>query len=312
MKILIVCSSRARNEGFFTSEQAANLRDKEHVVELFFMKGRGISGYLFSWLPLIKKIIAFKPDIVHAHYGLSGFVAVLQPFRPVVVTVHGGDIYEKRNIFFTEIACLMARGVIIVNEEMRALLWRKKGVFLIPCGVDISFFSPGDGIASRKALNYDAEEVIVLFSSRFTRPVKNYELAKEAISLSVWKPRLIELVNIPREQMPLFLNSADVVLVSSFYEGSPQIVKEAMAMNVPVVSTNVGDMRINFGETAGYFLAGFNSTEMALMIDKAISFRRKNHSTRGRGRIIELGFDSDTVTSKLIRMYSEISSQTIK
>jgi teichuronic acid biosynthesis glycosyltransferase TuaC len=309
MKILIVCSSRARNEGFFTSEQAMALRNRGHSVELFYMNGKGVYGYLASWLPLIRKIARFRPDIVHAHYGLSGFVAVFQLFRPVVITVHGGDIYAGRNALFTQIACLMASGVIVVNEEIKKVLWRKGNVYLIPCGVDISFFVPGDSASAREVLNYDRDEALVLFSSRFSRPVKNYELASEAIALSEWKPRLIELVNIDREQMPLILNAVDAVLLTSHYEGSPQIIKEAMALNVPVVSTDVGDIKTNFGGLDGYFISGFDPSGMALLIDSAISFRRNNHSTGGRERIIELGLDSDTITTQLIKIYSDISGK---
>jgi len=308
MKILMVCSSRARNEGFFTSEQAEALRDKGHTVELFFMKGGGLSGYISSWLPLLRRIIRFRPGILHAHYGLSGFIAVLQPFRPVVITVHGGDIYVKRNALITQVACLMASRVIVVNEEMKRMLWRKRGVELIPCGVDLSLFTPGNSVSSRDALHYNSEEILVLFSSGFRRPVKNYNLAKEAISLSVWKPKLIELVNINREQMPLLIDSADVVLVTSFYEGSPQIVKEAMAMNVPVVSTDVGDIKKNFGGLDGYFITEYKASEVASMIDRAVDFRRSNKFTRGRDRIVELGLDSDTIISRVLKLYSDISA----
>lgn len=306
MKILIICSSRAKKEGFFTLEQAESLREKGNVVDIFFMKGQGIFGYISSWLPLLRKISGFKPDLLHAHYGLSGFLAVLQPFRPVVITVHGGDIYVRRNTLITQVACLMASKVIVVNEEMKRILWRKRGVVLIPCGVDLLFFTPGESVSSRKILNFGRDEALVLFSSGFTRPVKNFNLAKEAIALSTWKPRLIELVNIKREQMPLLLNSVDVVLVTSHYEGSPQIVKEAMAMNVPVVSTDVGDIRKNFGSLEGYYIIEADATGVASGIDKAISFCRKNHSTKGRERIIDLGLDKDTVTEKLIHTYKDI------
>jgi|WetSurMetagenome_2_1015567.scaffolds.fasta_scaffold00144_15 teichuronic acid biosynthesis glycosyltransferase TuaC len=309
MKILIVCSSRARNEGFFTSEQAMALRKKGHSVELFYMKGRGVYGYLASWFPLVRKIAGFKPDILHAHYGLSGFVAVFQLFRPVVITVHGGDIYTRRNALFTQIACLMASGVIVVNEEMKKMLWRKSNVSVLPCGVDTSLFVPGDSALAREVLNYDRDEALVLFSSRFSRPVKNYELASAAIAVSEWKPRLIELVNIDREQMPMILNAVDAVLVTSHYEGSPQIIKEAMAMNVPVVSTDVGDIKKNVGGLDGYFISGFDPSGIASLIDRAISFRRNNHSTGGRERIIEMGLDSDTIISRLIKIYSDISGK---
>jgi len=306
MKILFVCSSRARSEGYFTSEQADDLRRDGHSVEFFYILKRGLWGYLISWIPLIIKIISVKPDIVHAHYGLSGFVAVLQPFKPVVLTVHGGDINEPRNARITRIACCIARHVIIVNEDMREKIRKKTRISLLPCAANTRLFSPLDRIEARHELGMDTEEPIVLFASGFDKKVKNVKLANQAISLSGLHPRFIEAYNWPRDKMPFLINAADLLLTTSYYEGSPQIVKEAMACNIPVVSTDVGDIKKNFGNIEGCFITGFDPTEIAFAIDKAINFRRSGMSTNGRDRLFVLGLDPETITAKLTGIYSSL------
>lgn len=306
MKILIVCSSRAKNEGYFIDEQVADLRSAGHQAEYFYILKRGLWGYFISWLPLVIRILVYKPDVVHAHYGLSGFIAVLQPFRPVVLTVHGGDIYDRRVARITRIAASLAGQVIAVNEDISKKIGRKQGVRVLPCAVNTKLFMPVDRGLAREKLGIDPSVPMVLFSSRFERKVKNAPLAKRAVELSVMHPVLTEVVQIPRDRMPLLINAADLLLVTSFYEGSPQIVKEAMACNIPVVSTDVGDIRKNFDDLEGYYITGFDAAAIAVKIDEAILYRRTAVETKGRARIFQVGLDTETITTALLEIYSSV------
>ncbi|MBE0666081.1 MAG: glycosyltransferase [Bacteroidales bacterium] len=310
MKILIVCSRRAKREGYFTAEQAEDLRRAGHAVEFFYILRSGLWGYVISWIPLIIRILSVRPDIVHAHYGLSGFVAVMQPFRPVVITVHGGDINARRNVLLTRVACRLANHVIIVNEDMRKMIRGKSGISLIPCAANTELFKPMDRVEARARLGMDTDEPVVLFASRFNKKVKNAQLAAEAVSATKSHPRLMEIWNRSREGMPLLMNAADLLLVTSFYEGSPQTVKEAMECNIPIVSTDVGDIKRNCGDLPGCFIAGYDPAEIAGKIDEAIGFRRAGLSTGGRDRLFQLGLDPDTVTGALTDVYSYVCTRT--
>ncbi|TFG89930.1 MAG: glycosyltransferase [Candidatus Atribacteria bacterium] len=306
MKILIVCSSRAKREGYFTAEQAEDLRRAGHAVGFFYILRIGLWGYVISWIPLIIRILSVRPDIVHAHYGLSGFVAVMQPFRPVVITVHGGDINARRNVLLTRLACRLANHVIIVNEDMRKMIRGKSGISLIPCAANTELFKPVDRVQARASLGMDPDAPVVLFASRFNKKVKNAQLAAAAVSEAKSRPRLMEVWNRSREEMPLLMNAADMLLVTSYYEGSPQIVKEAMACNIPVVSTDVGDIKRNYGDLPGCFITGYDPADIAGKIDEAIGFRRAGMSTGGRDRLFLLGLDPDTVTGALSAVYSSV------
>ena len=103
-----------------------------------------------------------------------------------------------------------------------------------------------------------------------------------------------------------YLNAANVLISTSFREGSPNIIKEAMACNCPVVSTNVGDVEWLFGDTPGYFLTSFDPSDVANNIQKALTFSKSTEAVHGRQRLIELELDADNVSTKIIKVYESI------
>ena len=102
------------------------------------------------------------------------------------------------------------------------------------------------------------------------------------------------------------MNASDCVLLTSFSEGSPQFIKEAMACNCPIVTTNIGDVNWVLGNTDGCYLTSFKPEDVAEKIILAIEFRETHGHTRGRERIIELGLDSETIAGKIISVYNEV------
>lgn len=111
---------------------------------------------------------------------------------------------------------------------------------------------------------------------------------------------------ISQQDVPDILNKADVVLLTSKWEGSPNVVKEAMACNCPVVATNVGDVAWLFGDEPGYFLTGFDPVVVAEKIRMALAFADKEGKIRGRARIRKLGLDSETVARRVVDVYETV------
>ena len=112
---------------------------------------------------------------------------------------------------------------------------------------------------------------------------KNFALTENAVGLL--QNRTIELhcmVNIPNEETPLYYNAADIVLLTSLWEGSPNAVKEAMACDRPIVCTNVGDVEWLFGESKGHYLTDFTPADCASQIEKALKFSKDKGRTDGR------------------------------
>lgn len=103
--------------------------------------------------------------------------------------------------------------------------------------------------------------------------------------------------------MPLYYNASDVLLFTSHREGSLNVIKEAMSCNLPIVSTNVGDVEWILGSTEGCYIFSFEVSDVVEKIKKAILFTSKNNRTSGRERIINLELDSESVAEKIISIY---------
>ena len=302
MKILVVCSKNSGKIAPFILEQGESLLRLGVEVDYYPIVGKGLVGYWKNRKLLLQKIKSFQPDIIHAHYGLSGLLANTQRNIPVVTTYHGSDINTSGVYILSRLNMVLSAHSIFVSNENRLKSGLSKIFTLLPCGVDTKTFVPGLKEESRKFLGLDVDQKLVLFSSAFDIVVKNSALALSAIAL-LPEVRLIELKNYSRSQVALLMNAADVALMTSFTEGSPQFIKEAMACNCPVVSVPVGDVRFVLKGVEGCFIADYDALAIAEKLNMAFNFGKR---TEGRKRILELGWSNEKVAEKLLNLYSEI------
>ena len=305
MKVLIVCSGNTSDT--FVREQTDALQTKGIVIIFFYIKGKGLKGYFKSFRPLLNEIKKIKPDIIHAHYGLAGILSNMQRKIPVVVTYHGCDINRLTLRVLSSLALLTSAANIFVSKKQYSKVnwFIRKNFFIIPCGINLNQFKTID---NKKNSPFQIKNGMtnVLFASDFSTPVKNYSLAYRAIKLLDKNINLIELKGYNREQVNQLLNSCDLMLLTSIREGSPQLVKEAMACNCPIVSTDVGDVKEVINQTVGCYICSFEPQDVAQKIKQAIEYSRIYNRTNGRARIIELGFDNETIADKIIAVYNKI------
>lgn len=147
----------------------------------------------------------------------------------------------------------------------------------------------------------------VLFISNPDRKEKNFSLAhatKDRIKINSVELKIIYYVD--HSKMPVYLNAADILLLTSKWEGSPNIVKEAMACNIPVVATKVGDIGYLFGNIEGYYYTDPDADKLAEKINYVLN---NDIKPNGRQRIIDLKLDSESVANKLIQLYQEVLSK---
>ena len=312
MKILFVASYNKGYYAPFILEQAEALRKVGCEVEFFGVTGKGIKGYLKA-LPALKKTIrSLKPDVVHAHYGLCGLLAGLQRKVPVVTTYHGSDINEKKVLPFSKVAMKLSKWNVFVSEKTMQIVLgmeapsnlpqKGRRCSLIPCGVDITDLQLTEKAEARRRMGLDAYKQYVLFAGAFDNPVKNAEFAKEAMAL-LPESELKELKGYTREQVTLLMCVADALLMTSHTEGSPQVVKEAMACGCPIVSVDVGDVRWVTENVTGCYIAERNPDAIAARLREAMAF---GHRTEGRKRIQALGLTNDRVAEKLMTIYQSV------
>lgn len=307
MNVLIVCRKKNENISPFVVDQVNDLINEGLNVSYFFITKKGILGYLYHYKPFLNFIRSKKPDLIHAHYGFCGLFSCLQNICPTIVTFHGSDINLFKSRIFSFFAHAMSSESIFVSKKLSNKLLSRNAV-IIPCGIDLTNFKQLDVIQCREQFNLDKKKYI-LFSSSFDNKIKNFPLAKKAIDLLYnIDVEIIELKGFNRDQVAQLLNAVDLLLMTSSSEGSPQVIKEAMACGCPIVSTDVGDVKWIFGDIAGCYICSHDPRDIAKKIDMAIKFKDLESHTKGRDRIIELGFDKKSIVRKIIKIYRKVLS----
>lgn len=305
MRILVVASYNKGRFAPFILEQAEALKNQSCEVDYFGLQGKGLQGYLKN-LPLLKqKMVEFQPDVIHAHYGLSGLFANLQRRVPVVTTYHGSDINDKKALPFSKMAMRLSAWNVFVSRKTLEIAKPKKKYILLPCGIDMSELQLTEKNDARRKMGLCADKKYILFAGAFDNAVKNALLAKEAVALLKHDDvDLLELKGYKRDEVTLLMCAADAFLMTSLMEGSPQVVKEAMACGCPIVSVDVGDVRERVEGVEGCFVSDTrNPRDLANLLVKALAFVKK---TDGRKKITADGLDNRLVAEKLLEVYHKV------
>ncbi len=308
MRVLIVASYNKSRFAPFIVEQAEALKKQQCEIAWFGLQGKGLMGYLKNLPALKKKIREFQPDVVHAHYGLSGLLANLQRGVPVVTTYHGSDINDKKALRFSKMAMHLSAWNIFVSRKTLEIADQKKKYSLLPCGIDMTDLQLMERNEARQNLNLTEHKKYILFAGAFDNAVKNAPLAKEAVSLMQDdNVELLELKGYSREEVTLLMCAADTFLMTSFSEGSPQVIKEAMACGCPIVSVDVGDVKERVeGVEECYVTQTREPQEIAGLLKKALSFNGRN---KGRERVLADGLDNGQIAERLVDLYNRMSKK---
>ncbi len=304
MRVLFVSSGNTK-DGIspIIKNQGESLKQEGTNLEYFTIKGGGVKGYLKSIFKLREHLKNNSYDVIHAHYWLSAIVTSLAGAKPMVVSLMGDDV--KAKAWFRWIIYFfhhLSWSKTIVKSQDMYNSFGQKDVAIIPNGVDMNRFKPIDKEIAIKETGWDITKKHILFTSNPKRIEKNFKLAQDAFNLL--KDENLELhylIDIPNEKIPYYYNSASVVILTSLWEGSPNAIKEAMACNIPIVSTNVGDVEDVLSKTEGCYISSFDYKEFASKIKKALNFGER---TTGREDIVHL--KSKTIAKKIIDIYKEI------
>ncbi|HEX8038916.1 MAG TPA: glycosyltransferase [Chryseosolibacter sp.] len=318
MRVLFVCSGNVK--GFdvvpFIKEQGEAIRAAGVDVDYFPVAGKGLKGYWRASRALRSHLKQERYDLIHAHFTLSGWVAVLAAGRiPVVLSLMGSDAYgqyvgegkvtfsSRYLTFLTLLIQPFVRAIISKSRNIDRYVYMKWKSYVIPNGIDIRKFraSPAP-YRAELALNGEKKQILFLGSKNSVR--KNFRLAREAVSYL--KRSDVELINpypVSHSFVPKYLNSVSVLAVCSYMEGSPNVIKEAMACNCPIVATDVGDVKWVLGKTEGCYVASFNPKDYAAKLNQALDFSEARGRTLGEQRIKDLGLDSETIALRVINVY---------
>ena len=256
MRVLFVASGNHGKISPVVKAQGDSLAKVGIEVDYFLIKGKGIKGYLGQIQPLRNYWKKRNFDVVHAHFSFSSYLASLARVKPLVVSLMGSDLkatpWNKRMIrFFSKV--FRWREIIVKSRDMAADL--PMPVHIIPNGVDTELFVPMDKEMCRQRLGWKEDAKHVLFPANPGRAEKDFPLAQEAVSLLGFEVQLHVFENVEHTDTVYFYNAADAVLLTSKWEGSPNVIKEALACNCPLVSTDVGDVRERVEGLEGCYVA---------------------------------------------------------
>lgn len=255
-------------------------------------------------------------DLVHAHYGLSGAAAAAVREVPLIVSFCGDDLLGRPDarghitpksrwlVNVSRMAARRADQVIVKSEEMRKRIPEVADVEVIPNGVDLSRFEPVARDQARERLGWPREGAVLLFAAPPDEPRKNWPLAQAvAARLAARRPevRLVAFHGRPQADLALAMSAADVLLLPSFHEGSPNVVKEALAANLPVVAAPVGDCEERLrGVTPGAVVARDPEAFAAAVGQVLDSGKRSN------GREMVAPLELSAVARRILALYERV------
>ena len=299
MRVLIVARCKNGHYAPFITEQVEAI-EKQGVECLYFgVDGKGIIGYIRQIPKLRKAIREFHPDIIHAHYGLCGLLANYQRRIPVVTTYHGSDINDPKVLLLSKRSIHRSHFNIFVSQKNVDIARPYKDFALIPCGINLEDYPIIDKADARKQMGLKPSGKYVLFAGAFDNPIKNAPLAKEAME-RIPEAELLELKGYSRSQVALLMQAVDAFLMTSFTEGSPQVIKEAMACGCPIVSVDVGDVKTRVAGIDGCFVTERSIEDLVVSLQKALAFVGR---TSGRDAITKDGLTNYQIARKIIDCY---------
>jgi glycosyltransferase involved in cell wall biosynthesis len=257
-------------------DQVEDLEKLGVQVDVLFIDGKRRINYLWGALKILT--LSFQPrryDLVHAFYGHSGALAKLQVKYPVITTFLGSDLLDEKDSKIGKVVARCVNGLIVMTDEMKRVSGRQDAR-VIPFGANTSIFKPYPKHQARNELGLLQDKKLVLFPWNPTRPEKRHWMAQEVIELlkrKYYDVDLLTIFNQPREVIAKYMNACDVMLLTSKHEGAPLAVREALACGLPVVSVDVGDVRLMVENLNGGYIA---NDEIADLADKvSLVFERR-------------------------------------
>lgn len=316
MRVLFVTAKKKDyNISPFILSQVESLKNNGVEIDYFIYKGTGLLNYLKAILLLRRKAKRNNYDIIHAHYSYSGYVAVLAfPKTPIIISLMGSDTYGSVNwkckrtirgyfdVLLTQLIQPFVSYIIVKSRNLSKYIYLKNKCEIIPNGVNFNMFRELDKSSCRRKLGLSLDKKLVLFLGNKEDPRKNFHLFKKSISiLNDFSLELITPYPVISDLIPFYLNAADVLVMTSYLEGSPNVIKEAMVCNCPIVSTDVGDVKEVIGNTEGCYITSFDPKDVAEKIKMSLDFGKR---TNGRENVKHL--EINVIAKKIIDVYKEV------
>lgn len=295
--------------GVFVREQVDALRrlDVDTDVEVVAQQ-RGKSDYLLSAARVRRRLRRERYDLVHFHYGLTAIAAPCTRRVPSVLSLYGSDVnvpWQKR---ISRFGMTHTDARIYVSRPLLSRMDDRNG-HVIPMGVDLSLFRPADRMKAREALGIAPDDLVVLFGAHPANPVKGYPVFRAVLDRLAGAGHPVRELLLPgqsRDEVPIKFAAADLLLFTSLRgtEGSPGVLKEAVAMGLPVVSVDVGDASQTLSGVTPSAVVEFGDGLVEALADRCaevLTTRARSNGPETAGR-----FDWALVAQRIREVYDEV------
>ncbi len=305
--------------GPFVRATVEGLRAEGLEVDVQAVRGyEGKQEYVRGVGRMLRLNASPRYDVVHASYGTMGVIALLQLRMPVVIAYTGSDLLGKPRpsgeipplaaleAHAYRQAARLAAATITKSENMARVLppAARRRNYVIPSPTDLDRFGQISRAEARERLGWPSDEPTVIFAAHPKRAVKNFPLAEAAVErVRERRPevRLRPCIAVPPEEMPTWMAAADVLLLTSRTEGSPNVVREAMAAELPVVSTPVGDVAERLAGLPGCTVGGHDPDSLAAGVEAALA-----HGRVPEARVAVEPFSPRSVSRRIIAVYETV------
>ncbi len=329
MKVLVVTNMYPNPShlysGIFVKDFVESLQGLGVKLDVFFTNSKRGRAEYFKQIPHLYDVLRRQRyDLLHAQHTYCVYQVKMAQIlarndTPIMFTIHEGEAlmpagasddqadWIKRLVYLKRPkrwALYLADYVISVEQHIPKVLGYRKPYSVVPPGVNLQRFAPLDKNECQKRLGIAANGGPVLFfPADPRRPLKGFDLLQQSLGYLPLKPQVLTGGGIPPELMPYYMNAADVVVHTSHFEASPMVIKEAMACNVPAVSTDVGDVKSTMGDSPGYFICKRDPVDVAERIRQALEFRDR---AKGRQQIVKLSLALEQTADAYLQIYRRI------
>ncbi len=289
--------------GSFVRDQVEALRRRDDVAVELFAFPPGLRAYPRAARELRRRYRHQRFDIVHAHFGLTAWPAVAARLGPVVVTLHGNDLFHPRSNRLTRAILPFTALPAAVSREFSGLLpgaGTTRRVAVLPVGIDLERFRPIPRREARDRLGLDPDGPYLLFPHDPGRPLKRVDRAREAAG----DTPLLTLGNVPPDEVPYWINAANAVLVPSQAEGFGLSVIEALACGVPAFGTPVGIHPVALQGIAGALCAPWDRDAWRAALQPLLEADDPRVDGRARAEL----FSADRMAARVVAAWRDVAA----
>src|SRR3954447_4357283 len=284
--------------GPFVRDQVQALRRRGDVEVELFAFAPGPRALVRATVELGRRYRGQRFDIVHAHFGLTAWPALLARLGPVVVTLHGNDLLVRRSYWVTRAALPFVALPAAVSREFAANVPGRRRGAILPVGIDTTRFRPIPRAQARARLGLDADGAYVLFPHDPSRPLKRYDRALAAAG----DVPLLTLGGVPPDEVSYWINACNAVLVPSAEEGFGLSVIEALACGVPAFGTPVGIHPVVLDGIEGALCAPFDADVWRAALKPHLKAADPRVDGRDRAEL----FSADAMAARVVEAWRDL------